>query len=140
MRYGSLAYSILLLAFALSRSLALSVVLLLGVGFTMILTNALANGLLQGMLPDALRGRVVAAYVWVFVGVGPVIGSFLAGAASKVVGASGAVAICAVVMLVHGSWVFAHRPELRDLDLARGAPPETEFTSDESTDDHHTAA
>ena len=37
-------------------------------GFTMIVTNALTNGLLQSIVPDDLRGRVMAAYTFVFVG------------------------------------------------------------------------
>ncbi len=112
---ASYAFSILLIAFSLSRSVALSAVLLLGIGFTMILTGAVANGLLQGLAPDALRGRVMAAYVWVVVGIGPVIGPFLAGLAARTVGAATTVGIGAAVSLMYGRYVFSTRPELRAL-------------------------
>ncbi|MDQ6831385.1 MAG: MFS transporter [Gemmatimonadota bacterium] len=112
---ASYAFSILLMAFSLSRSVPLSCMLLLGIGFTMILTNAVANGLLQGLVPDALRGRVMAAYVWVVVGVGPVIGPFLAGLAAKAIGSATTVGIGAAVTLIYARYVFSRRSELRAL-------------------------
>lgn len=107
------AFGGLLLLFSLSRSMVLSTALLLGVGFTMIVTNALANAMLQSNVPDGLRGRVMSAYVWVFVGLGPVVGPFLAGAAAERIGAPSAIGIGAVVMLAYSAWAFWRRPELR---------------------------
>ena len=72
------AFSALLIALALSRSVWLSAALMVTVGFTMILNNALANTLLQSIVPDALRGRVMAAYALVFIGFSP-IGHLLGG-------------------------------------------------------------
>lgn len=115
LRYGALAFPILLIAFSFSRSFALSAALLVAVGFSMIVTNAVANGLLQTTTPDALRGRVMAAYSWVFVGVGPVIGPYVAGAVAKHAGAPVAVGIGAAITLAYGTWAFAARPELRSL-------------------------
>jgi MFS family permease len=108
------AFCVSLIAFSLSRTLWLSAALLLAVGFTMIINNALANGILQTLAPDELRGRVMAAYAFVFVGMGP-IGSLLSGALASALGAPWAVAIGATVMLLFALWVFETRPEVRVL-------------------------
>jgi MFS family permease len=110
--WAALAFSVTLIMFSLSRALWLSAALLLAVGSSMIATNALANGLLQTLVPDALRGRVMSAYVWVFVGVGPVVGPYLAGALAKVIGAAGTVAAGAVVTLGYALWAFSRHPEI----------------------------
>ena len=80
---------------------------------TMLVTNAVANGLLQTLSPDAFRGRVMAAFAWVFVGIGPVIGPFLAGAVAREIGAPATIGIGATVTLVYGLW--AKYPEIRAL-------------------------
>lgn len=110
---GALGFSVLVLAFSLSRSLELSLVLLLFVGFAMVMTNAISNGLLQTLAPDALRGRVMAAYAWVFVGVGPVLGPYLIGALANRIGAPEAIGVSALITLAYGTWAFARYPVLR---------------------------
>ena len=110
---GALGFSVLVLAFSLSRSLVLSLVLLLFVGFAMVMTNAISNGLLQTLAPDALRGRVMAAYAWVFVGVGPVLGPYLIGALANRIGAPEAIGVSALITLAYGGWAFARYPVLR---------------------------
>lgn len=108
------AFSLLLLAFTLSRRLSLSAALLVAVGFTMLVNNALANGLLQTMAPDHLRGRVMSAYAFVFVGLGPV-GALLAGGAAALIGAPWAIAAGAAVLLAATAWVFGTQPAMRRL-------------------------
>jgi MFS family permease len=107
------AYGMLLVAFALSRSVLLACVLLLGAGFAMIVNGALANGLLQGTVPDALRGRLMAAYSFVVVGLSQVVGAFLAGSAANAFGVDWTIAGGAVILLVYTRWAYARRPELR---------------------------
>jgi MFS family permease len=101
-------------AFSLSRSLWLSALILVFVGLTMILNNALANTLLQTIAPDELRGRVMSAYAFVFVGMGP-IGALLSGGVADLVGAPAAIAIGAAVLMLFAAWVFGKRAELRAL-------------------------
>src|ERR671914_2588152 len=108
------AFSVMLVALALSRSVWLSAVLLVAAGFTMILNNALANTLLQTIVPDALRGRVMAAYALVFIGFSP-IGQLLGGLVASRFGVQWAIGIGAVVMLAYTAWAFARYPELRSL-------------------------
>jgi MFS family permease len=112
--YAAYAFSLLLVAFSLSRDLWASAALLFAVGFTMILNNALANGLLQTISPDELRGRVMSAYAFVFVGMGP-IGSLLAGSVAGLIGAPGAIAVGAAVTFLFALWVFAEDKELKRL-------------------------
>lgn len=109
------AFPALLLAFAAARGLASAGALLFLVGAAMILTNALANGLLQSLVADAMRGRLMALYSLVVVGLAQVAGAFGAGAVARAVGARAAVAAGAVVMLLYAAGVSARRPELRRL-------------------------
>jgi MFS family permease len=111
---ATISFSFCLIAFSLSRALWLSALLLLFVGLTMILNNALANGLLQTIAPDALRGRVMSAYAFVFVGMGP-IGALLSGTVADLIGAPGAIALGAGVLMVFAAWLFGRRKELRVL-------------------------
>jgi len=84
---AAFSFSALLIAFSFSRNIWLSVAILFATGLTMILNNALANGLLQTITPDGLRGRVMSAYAFVFVGMAPV-GSVLSGSVASALGAS----------------------------------------------------
>jgi MFS family permease len=113
--WSALTYSLLLIVFSFSRSLSFSVALMVLVGVAMITTNALANSLLQRVVPDRLRGRVMAAYVWVFVGWGPVLGPFLAGSAAAHIGAAGAVGLGAAITLIYSLRAFVAHPELTAL-------------------------
>lgn len=111
---ASLAFTLLLAAFSLSRSLPLSMVLLAGMGFTMILNNATLNALLQGLVPDDLRGRVMAVYVFMFLGMTP-IGSLQAGVLARWWGAPGALLAGAAALFAILVVVWTRIPELRRL-------------------------
>jgi hypothetical protein len=65
--------------FALSRSLALSLVILVGVGWSQVMHLTTSNTLVQLAVPDALRGRVLGLYLWLHGGTLPV-GALLLGA------------------------------------------------------------
>ena len=108
------AFSSLLILLALSRSVWLSAGLLITVGFTMILNNAVANTLLQTIVPDGLRGRVMAAYALVFIGFSP-IGQLLGGLVASRFGVQWAIGGGAVVMLVYSALAFSHHREIREL-------------------------
>lgn len=112
--YASLSFCVFLLLFSFTRALWVSVPMLALVGFAMIQNNALANGLLQTLSPDHLRGRVMAAYAFVFVGLGP-IGSLLAGTVAQLAGTPVAVGGGAVVLLLFAGWVLWVRPEVKTL-------------------------
>jgi MFS family permease len=111
---AAFSFSALLIAFAFSRNIWLSTVILFFTGMTMILNNALANGLLQTITPDNLRGRVMSAYAFVFVGMAPV-GSLLSGSVASALSAPAAIGIGGGVLLCFASWVFGTRGELTGL-------------------------
>jgi MFS family permease len=112
---ASIAFATLLVLFSLVRSPILACIVLLGIGCSMIVNNALCNSMLQHLVPDHLRGRMMAAYSFVVVGVSQVLGSLLAGSVARVFGVSFAVGGGAVVMLAYGYVAFYRRPELRAL-------------------------
>src|SRR6266516_264562 len=106
------AFAGLTILFSLMRSIHLAAFVLLFLGLTMLVNGALANGILQSVVPDELRGRVMATYVFVYVGFTP-IGSFIAGAMARFVGVQWAIFSGGVVMLVYALWAFWKYPEIR---------------------------
>jgi MFS family permease len=106
-------FGVSLILFSLSHSFWLSTVLLLPVGFTMMIEMAASNTLIQAMVPDHLRGRVMAVYSMMFMGMAP-IGALVAGSLAHSVGAPRTVLIGGIVC-VFGAAVFALRlPKLRN--------------------------
>ena len=108
---SSRGYALLLMLFALVRIPGFAYPVLLATGFAMILNNALTNGILQSIVPDAMRGRLMAAYSIAVVGLSQVVGALLAGAVASAFGAPWAIGGAAVIMLAYTSWVFARNPE-----------------------------
>ena len=109
---GSFAFPVLLLAFALSRSYPLSLLLLAAVGFAFVIQNAPANSLIQSLVPDNLRGRVMAIYVCLLLGLMRV-GGLLAGLLAQAFTAPVALAALSVAALLAALAVSARYPELR---------------------------
>jgi MFS family permease len=106
------AFAALLVGFATARSFGLALLLLALAGCAMIITTALANTGLQTLVPDALRGRVMAFYAFVFVGLAP-LGAFQAGFVAEHHGAPTAIALGGVVCLVAMVVAAWRAPELR---------------------------
>jgi len=107
---GGVAISLML--FAASRRFWLSAAILLPVGFCMMLQMASSNTLIQAMVPDALRGRAMAAYSMMFMGMAP-FGALLAGVLAGRLGAPAAVAVGGMACIA-GAFAFAARlPALR---------------------------
>jgi MFS family permease len=101
-----------LVAFSLSRSLALSMVFLFFVGFGMIVHAASSNTVLQMVVDDDKRGRVMSFYTMAFMGMMP-FGSLLAGTLASRIGAP-ATMLAGGVSCIAGSLAFAVRlPYLR---------------------------
>jgi MFS family permease len=107
------AFPVILVAYSAVRAPWLAGAALVVAGGMMILNNATANTLLQTLVPDALRGRVLATYVLVFIGVAPV-GSLLAGAVARAVGAPAAIGGLALLLLGYVRWALARYPALRE--------------------------
>ena len=110
---SSLGYAACLIAVAVVRRSGMAVPLLLVTGCLMIVTNALANGLLQALVPDEYRGRLMSIYSLIAVGLPQVVGAFGAGAIARAVGVDWAIGATATVMLLYGVWAFRRYPEIR---------------------------
>jgi hypothetical protein len=82
------------------------------VGWASITQNATANTLIQLLVPDQLRGRVMSLYMLVFFGSGP-FNALQAGFLGQSIGPGPAVAIGASLMLVIGIIVLFAAPALR---------------------------
>jgi MFS family permease len=110
--FSAASFGTSLILFSLSRWFWLSVVLLLPVGFSMIVQMASSNTLIQAMVPDKLRGRVMAVYSMMFMGMAP-FGALLAGAFAQRFGAPTTVAVGGVVCLAGAAVFRLHLPAIR---------------------------
>lgn len=109
---GSLGFPLILLAFSVSRSYPLSIALLSAVGFVFVLQNAPANSRLQTLVPDPLRGRVLAIYVSLFLGMLR-LGSLLLGWLASMTSAPVAMAFAGTASLAAGLAIHGAFPEIR---------------------------
>jgi MFS family permease len=110
---ASAGFGVSLIAFSLSRRSWLSEALLVPVGFSMMVEMAASNTLIQAMVPDRLRGRVMAVYSMMFMGMAP-FGALLAGVLAQRVGAPWTVASGGAACIA-GALVFGWRlPWLRE--------------------------
>jgi len=116
-----------LIAFSFSPSFWLSAALLVPVGAAMIVEMAASNTLIQAMVPNVLRGRVMAVYSMMFMGMAP-FGALFAGWLAERIGAPYTVAlggsICIVAAAIFSFHLPALRPEARQLILAQEISPE----------------
>jgi len=92
MQAGIVVFFFSLFLFSFSKSFFFSLIFLVGTGWGMISLVATCNTLLQEIIPDELRGRVMSFYTMMFMGTMP-IGSFLAGALGQILGVIWAVRI-----------------------------------------------
>ena len=105
-------FGLSLILFAFSHNFWLSTVLLLPVGFCMMLQMSSSNTLIQAMVPDHLRGRVMAVYSMMFMGMAP-FGAFFAGALADRLGAPITVAMGAVAAVGGAALFWLRLPEIR---------------------------
>jgi MFS family permease len=110
--WSAYSFAALLVVFSFVRVAAIAGLLLVFIGLTMMINGALANGMLQQIVPDELRGRVMAAYVFVYVGFTP-IGSLIAGAVAHAVNVQVAIGGGAAIMLAYSAWAFWKFPEIK---------------------------
>jgi MFS family permease len=107
--------ALLLLALPFVRSWALGWIVVFGVGFCFIANNAASNTLLQILVPDELRGRVMSIYGLIVVGLAQVAGASLGGFVAQYFGIGWAIGGAAAVLLVYLTMAFRKYPELREL-------------------------
>ncbi len=101
-----------LFLFSFSTSFWLSAALLLPCGYSMMLQMACSNTLIQTIVPDRLRGRVMSLYSMMFMGMAP-FGAFFGGALANRIGAPMTVAVGGIACVFGAIWFGRALPELR---------------------------
>ncbi|MBV9493325.1 MAG: MFS transporter [Acidobacteria bacterium] len=129
---ATMMLGVALILFSFSHALALSMFLLLFVGAGMMLQSAAANTILQTVVDEHLRGRVMAFYSVAVMGTMP-IGSLVAGIMADRIGAPRTILIGAIVCILGGTWFAFRRPMLarhvRPIYVERGILPPIEETT-----------
>jgi MFS family permease len=100
-------------SFALSRSLWLSIPLLVVTGFGFMVQMASSNTLLQTLVDDDKRGRVMSFYTMAFMGTTP-FGSLLAGSLADRIGAPYTLLLGGLGCIVAALWFVSLLPRLRE--------------------------
>ena len=107
--------------FSQSRVYWLSAVALLAVGFSATSQMAATNTMVQGRVPDELRGRIMAVYATMFMGVQP-LGALIAGGVAKRIGAPHALTAFGTICFL-GSLFFVFRVAMRLGDTQAATEP-----------------
>jgi MFS family permease len=111
---GTILFFAAVMLLALSRSYALSLTALVLAGASLVCSVATVNSLIQTLVPDDVRGRVLSWHTMAYFGFSP-LGSLLIGALAHRWGTGAAMAVCAAVPLVLTSALALAAPWLRRL-------------------------
>ncbi len=111
---SSIIFSLSLILFALSKIYVLSLISLVLVGGSSVMAMALINTLLQTMVTDEYRGRVMSAFMFTFAGIMP-FGNLIAGALSQSIGVSLTVMISGIICAAFFIAINIMLPDIRKL-------------------------
>ena len=109
---AAVAFGVGLICFGLSTRLWLSMALMLLTGFGMMQGLTASNTIIQTLVDEKMRGRVMSYYTMAFVGMAP-FGSLLAGALAHWIGAQRTVMISGVACILGGAWFWSQLPRIR---------------------------
>ena len=112
--FSMLAGGACIASFALATRPVIALPLLFGVGVSMVSFFAVGNTILQQLVTNEMRGRVMSMWVLTFIGTMPV-GSYIAGASADRFGPGWTLAVCGLVIILFGLFVGAHTPRLREI-------------------------
>ena len=101
-----------LIAFSFSRNYWLSLALMGVTGFGMIQFAAASNTVIQTIVEDDKRARVMSYYMMAYMGASP-FGSLIAGSLAPVIGAPGTVLLCGIGCIAGAVWFWFQLPKLR---------------------------
>jgi MFS family permease len=119
-------FGISLLALAASTAFWLSLLAIIAVGYGMVTSMAGANTLLQSLVPDSLRGRVMSLYTIVFLGLAP-FGSLLAGTVASHIGTPLTIALGGIIAIISAGVFWKALPGIRRHVRESGLLPPEEF-------------
>ncbi len=103
-----------LIAFSFSHAIALSLAILMVVGCSLVVEIAAANTVLQTIVDDDKRARVMGLFAVAVIGMAP-FGSLLAGTSANFIGAAPTTAICGLISIAAATAFALHLPSLRPL-------------------------
>jgi MFS family permease len=103
-----------LILFGLSHTVWLSLVLMVFVGFGLIQAASVSNTIVQSLVPEDKRARVMSYYMMAFFGAAP-FGSLLAGALAHRIGAPNTVILTGACCIAGSLWFTFQLPKLRAL-------------------------
>jgi MFS family permease len=134
---GAAVFGVGLIAFGLSTSLWLSLPMMLVTGFGMMQGLTTSNTILQTLVDEKMRGRVMSYYTMAFVGMAP-FGSLLAGAMAHAIGAPRTVIVSGVACILGGLWFWtrlgAIRKDMRPIYERLGIVPAREVVVQEGAE------
>jgi MFS family permease len=126
-----------LVCFGLSRVLWLSMLMMLVTGFGMMQGMAASNTILQTIVEERMRGRVMSYYTMAFVGMAP-FGSLLAGTLAHAIGAPHAVIVSGIACILGALWFWARlsriRKQMRPIYERLGIVPQAAIEIEEGTE------
>jgi len=102
-----------LIAFSLSHSLLLALPFMVMVGFGVMLQLGATNIVLQTIVDEDKRGRVMSLYTMAFIGMAP-FGSLLAGSLAAKIGVSQVLLYSGILCLLVGWWFASQMPKIRE--------------------------
>jgi predicted MFS family arabinose efflux permease len=111
---GVFSFGLCVIGFALSKTLIASLVFLFCVGFAVVFAVAVTNMLLQQLVTDEMRGRVMSMFILTFIGAMP-IGALLAGWTAERFGAPHTLATGGAIIAVFITIVSVANKRLREL-------------------------
>lgn len=112
--FSTAIFCVSLLLFSLSKSYLFSLLALIVTGWSSIMSTSLINTLLQVIVPDNFRGRIMSAFLFTFAGVMP-FGNLIAGSLTQAIGAAWTIFISAITCSVSFVWINFKYPQIRRL-------------------------
>lgn len=141
--FSSGLFGIGVIIFSLSKVLLLSILMMFGIGFGLMVQMASSNTILQTIVEEDKRGRIMSLFAVSFMGVAP-FGSLFTGLMASHIGAPAALVICGTCCLLGTVLFYKKLPDIRkivrpiykemgmfpplDEDLMNAAKPLLHFT------------
>jgi MFS family permease len=131
---GAAIFGVGLVCFGLSHTLWLSLIMMLITGFGMMQGLTASNTILQTLVDEKMRGRVMSYYTMAFMGMAP-FGSLLAGALADRIGAPGTVIVSGSACILGSLWFWTRlkhiRAEMRPIYQQMGIVPIPDMAAEE---------
>ena len=134
---AALVFGVSLIGFGFSNRLWVSMLIMLVTGFGMMQCVTASNTILQTLVDEHMRGRVMSYYTMAFVGMAP-FGSLLAGALAHLIGAQKTVMVSGVACIVGAGWFWTQlksiRREMRPIYQRLGIVPVPTMVAEEGAE------